>query len=226
MEAKTMVARVGAVAGWSALLGILLFEVIGPMIVAGQRVSGTLDPTAIASYYGNSALQYFVPAVFLTAAIFLVFGVALFETLGGSEPARFLARIGLAFLIVEIPLVITKSALMGTLVSIAASPGALVPLFRFWDVLYNGGVYLAEAGLVLAFASAMRYVPGFPRWLPRFSLLVGALQLVNMMALFVGIPDSLTIIGNLAFMIWFIGANVGLTRIAWQPNSIPALQAG
>lgn len=222
MELKSRVARVGAIAGWLTLLGILLFDVIGPMIVAGQRVSGTLDAGAITSYYGNSALQYFVPAVFLTAAMFLVFGVALFESLGVSEQARFHARLGLAFAIVEVPIIITKSALTATLVSIATSGGEVVSLFRFWDVLYNGGVYVVEAGLVLAFGLAMRYVPAFPRWMLRFSLLAGALQLVNMTALFVGIPDYATIVGNLAFVIWFAGANVGLTRIAWQPGRVPA----
>jgi hypothetical protein len=222
VESRTMVAKVGAIAGWLTLLGILLFDVIGPMIVAGQRVSGTLDAGAIASYHSNSALQYFAPAVFLTAAMFLLFGVALFETLGAVEQARFLARLGLAFAIVEVPLIITKSALTATLVSIVGSEEAIVPLFRFWDVLYNSGVYVVEASLTITFALAMQYVPAFPRWMPRFGLLVGALQLVNMTALFVGIPDSATILGNLAFMVWFIGANIGLGRIAWQPGRVAA----
>jgi hypothetical protein len=158
--------------------------------------------------------------------MFLVFGVALFEALHSTDQVRFLARLGLAFVIVEIPLIITKSALMAALVTIAGSEGVIVPLFRFWDVLYNSGVYVVEAGVVLSFGLAMHYVPAFPRWLMGLSLVAGALQLVNMIALFVGIPDSATIIGNLAFAVWLIGANVGLSRMAWQPSRLPATQPG
>jgi hypothetical protein len=226
MELKPPVARVGAIAGWLTILGILLFDVIGPMIVAGQRVSGTLDAGAIESYYRNSALQYFAPAVFLTAALFLVFGVALYESLGVSEQATFLSRVGLGFAVAEVPLIITKSALAAALVSITASGGESLPLFRFWDVLYNSGVYVVEAGLVVAFGLAMREVPAFPRWMPVFALLTGALQLVNMTALFVGIPDSATLAGNLAFSVWLVGAGVGLSRLAWRPRPVPAAQPG
>jgi hypothetical protein len=224
MEVKTMAAKVGAIAGWLTLLGIWLFDVIGPMIVAGQRVTGTLDAGAITAYYGNSSLQYFAPAVIVVAAMFMVFGGALFESLGVRQQGRFFARLGLAFVIVEVPLIIAKSALGATLVSVVTSGGDIVPLFRFWDVLYNCGVYVIEAGLVIMFGLAMRYVPSFPRWMPAFSLLAGALQLVNMTALFVGIPDSATLAGNAAFTVWFIGANVGLTRLAWRPGQVPAAQ--
>jgi hypothetical protein len=48
---------------------------------------------------------------------------------------------------------------------------------------------------------------------------VALLQLVNVTALFIGIPDNVTLIGNLAFMGWFIGANIGLGRLAKQTQS-------
>jgi hypothetical protein len=224
MSLKINIARVGALAGWAAFAGILLFEVIGPQIVAGQRVSGTLDANIVLAYYRYSALQYFAPAVFLAALAFLVFAVALRETLSVNETARFLGKLGIAFTIIEVPLIIAKSALSATLVSIATYGGDIMPLFRFWDVLYNGGVYAVEAGVAVSFALAMQHVPGFPRWMPWFGLVTGALQLVNMLGLFIGIPDSLTLPGNITFAIWLVGANIGLSRLAWQTARLSTAQ--
>jgi hypothetical protein len=89
-----------------------------------------------------------------------------------------------------------------------------VPLFRFWDVLYNSALYVLEAGWVGAFGIAMSGNTAFPRWLPRFSLVVAALQLVNVAAIWVGMPDQLTLAGNFSFGIWIGGASFGLTRLA------------
>ncbi|MDP9266234.1 MAG: hypothetical protein M3O91_09000 [Chloroflexota bacterium] len=72
-------------------------------------------------------------------------------------------------------------------------------LFRFWDVLHNSGAYALEAGLLASFGLAMRDERAFPRWVPTVALVAAALQLVNMTAIWVGIPDAATMIGNLAF---------------------------
>jgi hypothetical protein len=60
----------------------------------------------------------------------------------------------------------------------------------------------------------MRDVPAFPRWMPRYGLLVAALQLINATALFVGIPDNATLVGNVGLLGWFVGTNIGLSRLA------------
>jgi hypothetical protein len=225
MSSKSVIARIGAVGGWLTLAMILLFEVIIPQVVAGQRVTGTLDATAITAYYSHSVLQYFTLVIFLGMLAFVAFVVALYELLSVDESSRFFARLGIFFAMVETGLIITKSALAATLVSIAVSGGDVVPLFRFWDILYNSGTYAIEAGLIVSFALAMRHAPAFPRWMPTFSMIAGALQVINMTALFVGIPDTATIIGNLAFVVWFVGANIGLGRLGWrQPSTVPATQ--
>jgi hypothetical protein len=118
-----------------------------------------------------------------------------------------------------VPLYLTEYTLQATLVSVVASGGDVVPLFRFWDILYNSATYILEAGYAATFALAMGDVRAFPRWMPRYGLVVALLLLVNVTALFVGIPDNLTLIGNLAFVGWFIGANIGLSRLARQARS-------
>jgi len=213
------VARTGAIAGWLTLAGILVFEVIGPQIIAGQRVSGTLDAASIQAYYRHTALSYFALGQFLITLTFVPFALALRESLVVGARARFLAKLGLLFVIAEVPLLITKSALQATLVTIATSGGDVVPFFRFWDTLYNGGLYAMEAGLAVTFTLAMRNMREFPRWMPLFGLVVGALQLMNLSALFVGIPDSVTVIGNITLAIWFAGASIGLGQLAKQTHS-------
>ncbi len=112
------------------------------------------------------------------------------------------------------PGILAQGALEATLVTIASRGGDIVPLFRFWDVLYNSALYVLEAGWVAAFGIAMSGNPAFPRWLPRFSFAVAVLQLINMTAIWVGIPDQFTLVGNLGFGIWIGGASYGLTRLA------------
>ena len=86
-------------------------------------------------------------------------------------------------------------------------------------MLSNTGLYAMTAGFAPTFALAMRETHAFPRWMPLFGLVVGALQLVNLSALILGIPDSVTLVGNLPFVVWFIGANIGLGRLAKQTQS-------
>jgi hypothetical protein len=210
------IARIGAVTGWLTLAGILSFSVIGPMIVAGQRVSGTLDATAIQTYYRHGALAPLNAGGFVIMLFFLPFTLAMRQLLLGDERSRFLSTLGFAFAVAAVPLYLTEYALQATLVGVAASGGDVVPLFRFWDILYNSAIYILEAGYAATFALAMRDVRGFPRWMPRYGLVVALLQLGNATALFVGLPDKATLIGNLALVGWFIGANVGLSRLARQ----------
>lgn len=210
------IARIGAISGWLTLAGILAFSVIGPMMVAGQRVSGTRDPAAIQAYYRNEALAPVNAGGFAIMLVFLPFALALRMLLTHSERARFLSTLGLIFAVAAVPLYLTEYTLQATLVGVAARGGDVVPLFRFWDILYNSAVYVLEGSYAAVFALAMRDASGFPRWMPRYGLVVALLLFINATALFVGIPDNATLIGNLAFVGWFIGANVGLTRLARQ----------
>lgn len=207
-------AHVGAFAGWLALAGVLAFSVIGPMIVAGQRVSGTLDPKLVQTYFRHDALALVNAGGFLILLAMIPFALALREVLAIDERARFLSQVGLVFVLIAAPLYLTEYSLQAALVTVSKSSSDILPLFRFWDILYNSAIYLAEAAYAFCFARAMRDVSAFPRWMPWWGIIVGALQLINMSALFVGIPDDATLVGNLSFVGWFIGSSVGLTRLA------------
>lgn len=207
------IARVGAIAGWVSVTMIFAYH-IGLSILAGQRVSGTTDVAAIEAYYRNGVIAPASIAAFVAVLPIAIFVLALREALGVSARTRFLTTLALIFVVAELPGLMVQSALQATLVTVASQGGELLGLFRFWDLLYNSGLYVLEAGWIGAFGLAMSESAAFPRWLPRFSLAVAALQLVNMSAIWVGIPDQLTLVGNMGFAIWIGAASVGLGRLA------------
>jgi hypothetical protein len=207
-------ARVGSIAGWMLLFGILAFGVIGPTIVAGQRVSGTSDPELIRTYYSHPGLEVFTLLGFPIIAIAVVFVFGLRECVSTDARGRFLGTLGLLLFLVEAPLLIAEMALQGTLVTVTRAGGDPLALFRFWDVLYNSGAYALEAGMILCLSLATRDVAGFPPWLPRFGVAAAVLQLINMTAIFAGIPDQVTLVGNVTFSIWIATMAISLGRIA------------
>jgi hypothetical protein len=145
---------------------------------------------------------------------FLPFATALRGALSVDDRSRFLATAGFAFAVAVAPLYVAKSAIAATLVTLAGGGADVVPLFRFWDLLYNGGIYVLEAGWILGFGLAAAGSSAFPRWFAALTILTGVLQLGNMTALFVGIPDTATLPGNVALAIWLGTASYGLGHLA------------
>jgi len=207
-------ARLGSIAGWVTLAGILVFEVAGPTLVAGNRVTGTTDRAAISAYYEHGELLWFALGGFILVIVFVLFAVLLREELASNTVARRLANVGLALAVAAVPLLLLKTALQMSLVEAVAAGVDPLPLFLSWDYVYNAGVYALEAGYPVAFSLAMARQPGFPRWLPVFGVIVGALQLVNMTSLVIGLPDAATLPGNLAFAVWLAATAYGLGRRA------------
>jgi hypothetical protein len=207
------VARVGMIAGWITLAGILVFSVIGPSIIAGQRVSGTFDVAAIKAFYSHRELALFHLFGFVTILAMVPYIAALRKVLKITERSNFWSLAGFAFAIASIALYAADNSLEVSLVGIVQNGGEVVPLFRLWDVLYNSGSYITEAGYVACFGLAMRDVASFPRWMQAMGIIVALLQIINASAIHVGIPDQFTIVGNLALISWFIGANIGLGRM-------------
>ena len=212
------IAKLGSYAGWVGLAGIFGYH-LSLTILAGQRVSGTTDVAAITAYYKQPVIAATTPEQFLVLVPMLVFGLALRETLATNQWSRFLATLGFGFMLAELPVIMAQTALEATLVTVATNGGDVLGLFRFWDVLYNSGAYVLEAAWILSLGLASRDVEGFPRWVPRFSYLAAALQLVAMSAIWLGIPDAATLPGNLLLGIWMGAMSVGLGRLASRRSS-------
>jgi hypothetical protein len=210
------IARTGAWAGLISLVGIFGYH-LGLMALAGQRVSGTTDAAAIVAYYRQPAIALLSVEQFLVLIPFAIFIVAVRESVSTTAWTRFLATIGLVAAVAEFSVIMIEIALQAALVTTARSGGDVVGLFRLWDVLYNSGAYALEATWVAAFGLAMRQQTAFPKWFPRFSLVAAALLLINVTAIWIGIPDAATLPSALFLGIWFGGASFGLNRMASAP---------
>ncbi len=197
--------RIGSVAGWLTLAGILAFEVIGPSLAVGPRVTGSADRGAIEAYYANTVLLAFGLGQFAVIIAFLVFATALRETLVRRETATFWANVGYACALVAAALLLVRSAIEMALVRTLAAGSDILPTFFVWDFAYNGAVYAMEAGYPAAFAMAIASAGwrSTPRIYPGLAAIVSALQLINMTSLVVGLPMAVTLPGNIAFAVWF-----------------------
>jgi len=207
------VARIGSWAGLIAVVGILAYHA-GLMLVAGQRVSGTTDEAAIRAYYEHDAIAVLgVEAAFLMIPL-LIFIAVLREATGRTGVPGVAGLVGFAAGVAEMPALLVMTSLQAALVAGVAAGSDIVPLFRFWDVLYNSGTYALEATWVLAFGFALRARPSFPRWWFGLSVVTAALLAINVTAIWIGIPDVATLPSAGFLAAWFVGASIGLRREA------------
>ena len=206
--------RVGSYAGWVTLAGVLAFEVFGPLTAAGQRVTGTSDAATIAGYYRNSGLLPLALGAFLIMPPFVALIVSLRRSLVEQGANAIVAEVGFAIALVAVPLLVAKTALQMALVRVVETGADPVALFVSWDYLYNSGVYVIEGSYIAAFSLAMRGTVGYPGWLSGLGFVTAALQLVNMTALVVELPDAATLPGNISFAIWLGGIAVVLGRMS------------
>jgi len=213
------IARLGSWAGWISLVGILGYHV-ALVALAGERVSGTVDVDAIRAYHAQPIVASATVEQFLVILVVAVFGVALREALVASTAGtvlasrtRTLAGIGLVALIAELPVILVVGSAQAAIVVGVEAGEPVVTFFRFWDVLYNSALYGLEATWVLAFGLAVRALPVFPRLLGWLAPLVAALLLLNVFAIWVGIPDSATLPASLGLSVWLAAASVGLGRL-------------
>jgi len=196
-------ARIGSVAAWLTLGGLLAFEVIGPSILVGNPITGSTDRATIEAYYGHAVLLPFGLGTIVIIMSFIIFVTALREVLLPLEAARLWANAGFAFALVAAAVLLVRSAMQMALVRGVAAGSDVMPLFFTWDFAYNSALYAMEAGYPIAFALAMTARPSTPRWFLGLAAVASALQLVNMTSLVLGLPMAATLPGNIAISVWF-----------------------
>jgi len=219
------VPRIGSWAGLVAVVGIVGYH-LSLTALAGQRVSGVIDSDAIRTFYGQPVVGVLGVSQFLVVIPFLVFAVALRETLvpAASGSVRLLATVGVAAAVAEVPVVLTEIAAQAGLVAAVEHGEPVVGLFRFWDALYNSGMYAIEATWVLAFGLALHAVLGSRsmRWL---SAVTATLLGINVFAIWIGIPDAATLPSAVAISVWLVVASLSLRRAAATPSTAMATAA-
>jgi hypothetical protein len=210
--------RLGAIAGWIALIGIVTALIAIPMALAGQPPTVNTDPAAVMAYFRHPefALINGVLAVFVGIVAVVAFGYGLRAWLrsGGDERARAMADLGFALLLVSAPVYLVSGALGAMLVQAAdGDAGTFATLFRLYDVMYNGGADVLEGAWIGAFSLAILWNP-MPRWIGWLGLAVLATRWIKAFIPFAPVPEPIALLGGLVFIAWFIVIVVALTRAA------------
>jgi hypothetical protein len=208
-------ARIAGVSGLVALAAILIVEVVVPSAVAGPPLSGTLDRDAIAGYYAHPGLEFALGlGLFLVAVpAFVVFAITIRELARNDERARYLATLGGAFALVAASVYLVKGAIAAALVAVVGSGLDPVPLFRVYDLVYNGAIYPFEAAYVLCLGLAIVLLGAAPAWLRRLTIATSAILLLNTFVVWLGLPSAVALPGNLAFSLWLGSASVAIWRL-------------
>ena len=169
----------------------------------------------------------FWPAGVFILFVLFVLGIylALRDAAASAGMSIFLlAAVAVAFM--EVPVLLTRTALQWTLVSITAQHGVVadnstrialevsgVVVYRIYDVLYNSLLYWIEGGYVLLLGLVILRTRIFAHWLGWFSLLVGVYQFFNTLGIPLGIPDALVLVGNSLLILWTLLVSISLLRL-------------
>lgn len=212
--------RVGAWAGWIALVGILVMLVVLPSAIAGPPPVAVTDMTVVRGYFAHPELAWLLGLAntFLIVAV-LPFGIALRERLSSTAAARSFSTLGLGFLVIASGIYLTQGAVAAALVQVSRDGGDLGGLFRFYDVLYNSAGDILEGSWVLGFSLGMASQAGpFPRWVAALGVIVGVSRWGKAVVPFIGpVPAAVPMVLGVLFFAWFAASVIGLTRSSAEP---------
>ena len=229
---------VAGVCGLVTVLQVVLLEIAFPYLISGPVSPNSSVGALFASYNSAALVGTFWPAGLFILFVLFFSGIylALRDAAGSAGVTIFLlAGVAVAFL--EVPVLLTRTALQWTLVSIAAQHGfatenstrtALevsgVVVYRVWDVLNNSLLYWIEGGYVLLFGIVMLKTRVFAHWLGWFSLVVALFQFFNTLGIPLwiplGVPDALFIPGNILLIVWTLLISISLLRLGNQSGGL------
>jgi len=219
---------VAGICGLATVLQVALLEIAFPYVISGLRLSGSSSLGSLLAAYSNPALVgTFWPAGVFILFVLFVLGIylALRDAAASAGMSIFLlAAVAVAFM--EVPVLLTRTALQWTLVSITAQHGVVadnstrialevsgVVVYRIYDVLYNSLLYWIEGGYVLLLGLVILRTRVFAHWLGWFSLVVAAYQFFNTLGIPLGLPDALVLAGNVLLILWTLLVSISLLRL-------------
>ena len=222
---------VAGICGLATVLQVILLEIAFPYLIAGPGISESSNIGSLLAAYSNPALvgTYWPAGLFILFVLF-VLGIylALRDAAGSAGMTIFLlAAVAVAFM--EVPVLLTRTALQWTLVSIAGTHGVVtdnstlkalevsgVVVYRIYDVLYNSLLYWIEGGYVLLLGLVILRTRVFTHWLGWFSLVVAVYQFFNTLWIPLGISGVLVILGNILLILWTLMVSISLLRLGSQ----------
>jgi hypothetical protein len=215
-DGLTYLGRIASLAGLATLASILVVEVVVPSAIAGTPISGTLDRATISAYYDHAGLEVVLGLGLFAIALpaFVIFAVSVRELAADDRRARYWATLGSAFALCAVPVYVLKGAIAAALVGIVGAGLDPVALFRVYDLAYNGAIYPLEAAYVAGLGWTFVTLGVAPAWLRWLTIGAAAVQAMNGLVLFLGLPGPTTLPGNLAFALWLGAMSVTLWRMA------------
>jgi hypothetical protein len=215
--------RLAAVAGWIAFVGVVALFIVIPTLLAGQPPTVNTQPAAAMAYFRHPALALIngVLGIFVGILAILAFGYGLRSVLisGGDERTKVLADLGLAVLIVTLPVYVVSSAMGAMLVQAASGdPATFANLFRFYDVLYDGAADVLEGAWIGAFSIAA-FGGALPRWLAWLGIGVMATRWIKAFVPVAAVPEAIIPISGVIFLAWFLAIVVTMTREARRASA-------
>ena len=231
---------VAGICGLATVLQVALLEIAFPYVISGPRLTGSSSLGSLLATYSNPALVgTFWPAGVFILFVLFVLGIylALRDAAASAGMSIFLlAAVAVAFMevhpddrarvLAEVPVLLTRTALQWTLVSITAQHGVVadnstrialevsgVVVYRIYDVLYNSLLYWIEGGYVLLLGLVILRTRVFAHLLGWFSLIVGVYQFFNTLGIPLGIPDALVLVGNSLLILWTLLVSISLLRL-------------
>ncbi|TLX99585.1 MAG: hypothetical protein E6K90_06280 [Thaumarchaeota archaeon] len=219
---------VAGICGLATVLQVVLLEIAFPYVISGPRLSGSSSLGSLLAAYSNPALvgTFWPAGVFILFVLFILgIYLALRDAAASAGMSIFLlAAVAVAFM--EVPVLLTRTALQWTLVSITAQHGVVadnstrialevsgVVVYRVYDVLYNSLLYWIEGGYVLLLGLVILRTGVFAHWLGWSSLVVGLYQFFNTLGIPLGIPDAVVILGNILLILWTLMMSISLLRL-------------
>jgi hypothetical protein len=214
--------KLGAAAGWIGFVGIVAAFIAVPMLLAGQPPTMNTDLPAVMAYFRhpefaviNGFLGVFVGAVAIVA---FAYGLRTALSQTGDVRTRTFADLGLAILLISVPVYIVSGTLGATLVQAAdGDVGTFATLFRLYEVTYDGAADVLEGAWILSFSIATLGSP-FPRWLGWLGIALALSRWVKATIPF-GAPLEIIIpISGILFVAWILVTVIALTDAARRPG--------
>ena len=198
------------------LLAIIVQQV-GPMVIAGQRVTGTSDVGSIRAFYGHQSLQLFwgLSGIGFVALVFFAVSFrAYLRTFPLSAIESLALDCGTAAMLLEAPLIAVEIALQAALVQTVASgtDNGVLALFAGWDWIYNGSTYALETTWMAVWAFLGLRTSALPKWVVVAGAAAALGLLFNSTVLTFRVPDSYTLIPTALLAAWMVGALTHLAR--------------
>jgi uncharacterized protein DUF4386 len=213
--------RLGAIAGWTGFVGIVAGFIVVPTLLAGTPPTVNTDLAAVAAYFRHpefAVINGFL-GVFVGAIAIVVFAYGLRTALRqtGDSRTRTFADLGLAILMVSVPVYIVSATIGATLVQAAdGDAGTFATLFRLYEITYDGAADVLEGTWILSFSIATLGSP-FPRWLGWLGITVGISRWIKATIPFGAPLEAIIPLSGILFVVWFLGMVVALTNAARRP---------